>query len=64
VEEGLIQFVEVLDQNWNAYLLDSAEDNYGYDYGYDNRNPLVAAVEQDLPNVLKLVIYIIKGEKT
>jgi hypothetical protein len=61
VEEGLIQFVEVLDQNCNAYLLDSAENNYSYyKYLIINRNPLVAAVAQDRPKVLNLLIDIIK----
>jgi hypothetical protein len=65
VEEGHIQLVKVLDQNCKAYLLDSAENNYNYEsYYYANCNPLVAAVEQDRSKVLKLVIYIIKGEKT
>jgi uncharacterized protein YbcV (DUF1398 family) len=63
VEEGHIQLVKVLDQNCNAYLLDSAKNNYNYSiYYYDN--PLVAAIKQDRSKVLKLVIYIIKGEKT
>jgi hypothetical protein len=65
VDEGHIQFVEVLDQNCNAYLLDSAENNYDYDHNsYYNRNPLVAAVKQDRQKILKLVIDIINGEKT
>jgi hypothetical protein len=59
VEEGHIQLVKVLDQNCNAYLLDSAE--YNYNYNHNNYNPLVSAVKQDRPKVLKLVIDIIKG---
>jgi hypothetical protein len=66
VEEGHIQFVQVLDQNCKAYLLDSTEKNYDYNnWWYDtNRNPLVSAVKENRPKVIKLVIAIIKGEKT
>jgi hypothetical protein len=65
VEKGHIQLVKVLDQNCKAYLLDSAENNYNYtSHYYTNFNPLVSAVKQDRPKVLKLVIDIIKGEKT
>jgi hypothetical protein len=68
VEEGHIQLVKVLDQNCNAYLLDSAENNRSNNYDNARRssgnfNPLVAAVKQDTPKVLKLVIDIIKSEK-
>jgi hypothetical protein len=58
VEEGHIQFIDILARKCNAYLLDSDENNYSV------YNPLDAAVTQDRLAVLKLVIDIIKGERT
>jgi hypothetical protein len=60
VEEGHIQFIDILARKCNAYLLDIADENGYARYHY----PLVAAVQHDRPKVLKLVIDIIKGERT
>jgi hypothetical protein len=58
VEEGHIQFVDVLLRNCNAFQLDSDENSYK-DY-----HPLIAALEIDRPKVvLKLVIDSIKGNR-
>jgi hypothetical protein len=60
--QGHIQFVDVLAKKCNAYMLDIAENRYNLS-GH-NLTPLVAAVKGDRPKVLKLVIDIIKGERT